>query len=181
MTETNDTSDPTGLTDAKKPLILGVGNLLMGDEGIGVAAIQRLEQKGFGARAELVDGGTGGFHLLGLFRDRQHIILIDAADDGQAPGTVSLIRPRYASDFPPSLTAHDIGLKDLIESAALLGDLPEVDLITISVGGLGSLSMELSAPVAEALPVIERLAGGCLKAKNQGVGAATTLARAAAR
>lgn len=139
-----------------KPLVLGVGNLLMGDEGVGVAAIRRLEQNGFADRAELVDGGTSGFHLLGLFRDRQHIILIDAATDGKPLGTVSHIRPRYASDFPPTLTAHDIGLKDLLESAALLGDLPEVDLITVSIGDLGgSLSMELSPAVAAALPQVE--------------------------
>ncbi len=144
------------------PLILGVGNLLMGDEGVGVAAVRRLEEKGFADRAELVDGGTGGFHLLGLFRDRQHIILIDAAADDRPAGTVSLIRPRYASDFPPSLTAHDIGLKDLLESAALLGDLPEVDLITISIGGLGAMTMELSPAVAAALPGVEALVRECL-------------------
>jgi len=148
--------------EKNKPLVLGVGNLLMGDEGVGVVAIRRLEQNGFAEYAELVDGGTGGFHLLGLFRDRQHLILIDAAADGNPPGTVSLIRPRYASDFPPSLTAHDIGLKDLLESAALLGDLPEVDLITVSVGGLSSLTMELSPAVAAALPRIVHLVGKCL-------------------
>ncbi len=149
--------------DSQKPLILGVGNLLMGDEGVGVAAIRRLEKNGFDQRAELVDGGTGGFHLLGLFRGRQHIILIDAATDEKAIGTVSLIRPRFASDFPPSLTAHDIGLKDLIETAALLGDLPKVDLITISIGDLGSLTMELSPVVQAALPTIEALVMQCLK------------------
>jgi hydrogenase maturation protease len=141
---------------------LGVGNLLLGDEGIGVAAIRHLEAKGYADRAELVDGGTGGFHLLGLFRHRQHLILIDAAADGRPPGTVSLIQPKFASDFPPSLTAHDIGLKDLLESAALLGDLPEVDLITISVGAPGDLTLELSAAVAAALPMIEALVEDCL-------------------
>jgi hydrogenase maturation protease len=148
----------------EKPLILGVGNLLMGDEGVGVAAIRRLEANGFADRAELVDGGTSGFHLLGLFRDRRKIILIDAAADGKPLGTVSHIRPRYASDFPPTLTAHDIGLKDLLESAALLGDLPEVDLITVSIGALGgSLTMELSPAIAAALPQIETLVKECLE------------------
>jgi len=146
-----------------KPLILGVGNLLMGDEGVGIVAIRRLEQTSVATRADLVDGGTGGFHLLGYFRDRQHLILIDAAADGQPIGTVSRIRPRYASDFPTSLTAHDIGLKDLLESAALLGDLPEVDLITISVGGIGSLTMELSPFVAAAIPQVEKLVRQCLE------------------
>jgi len=147
----------------QKPLILGVGNLLMGDEGVGVAAIRRLEQNGLAAHAELVDGGTSGFHLLGLFRDQPRIILIDATTDGQPPGTVSLIHPRYASDFPPTLTAHDIGLKDLIESAALLGYWPEVDLITISIGDLGLMTMELSPAVSAALPLVETLVRGCLE------------------
>jgi len=150
---------PTGRS---RPLILGVGNLLMGDEGIGVAAIRHLEKKGFAEHAELVDGGTGGFHLLGLFRNQQHLILIDAATDDRPVGTVSLIQPRYASDFPPSLTAHDIGLKDLIESAALLDYWPQVDLITISIGGLGTMTMELSPPIAAALPQIETLVKRCL-------------------
>ncbi len=152
--------------DPARPLILGVGNALMGDEGIGVAAIRRLEQNGFAKLAELVDGGTSGFHLLGLFRGRSHIILIDATTDGQPVGTVSLIQPRYASDFPPSLTAHDIGLKDLIESAALLGDLPRVDLVTISISSLSSLTLELSQPVASALPRVEALVRACLQKTN---------------
>jgi hydrogenase maturation protease len=147
----------------QKTLVLGVGNLLMGDEGVGVAAIRHLETKGFAELAELVDGGTSGFHLLGLFRNQQRLILIDAATDGKPLGTVSLIHPRYANDFPPTLTAHDIGLKDLIESATLLGYWPEVDLITISIGDLGLMTMELSPEVAAALPLIEELVKSCLK------------------
>ena len=146
-----------------RPLILGVGNLLMGDEGVGVVAIRRLEEAGFAQQRDLVDGGTSGFHLLGLFRDRTHIILIDAAADNKAPGTVSLIQPRFASDFPPTLTAHDIGLKDLIESATLLGDLPRVDLITVSIGKLSSMTMELSEPVKAALPGVQSLVEECIE------------------
>jgi hydrogenase maturation protease len=149
-----------------KPLILGIGNLLMGDEGVGVVAIRHLEKHCLAAKADLVDGGTGGFHLLGFFRDREHLILIDAAADEHPIGTVSLIQPRYASDFPPSLTAHDIGLKDLLESAALLGDLPAVDLITISVGEISDLTMELSPAVSAALPQVVELVERCLQREN---------------
>ena len=97
------------------------------------------------------------------FAHQQHLILIDAATDGKPLGTVSLIRPRYANDFPPTLTAHDIGLKDLIESAALLGYWPAVDLITVSIGDLGLMTMELSPEVAAALPQIETLVRSCLE------------------
>ena len=151
----------------EKPLVLGIGNLLMGDEGVGVAVVQRLEESGLGRHAELLDGGTGGFHLLGLFRDRRHVILIDAAADGWPAGTVSLTQPRYARDFPPTLTAHDIGLKDLVESAALLGELPEMDLVTVSIGSPGALTMELSPEVAAALPKVETLVRTCLDRARQ--------------
>jgi len=146
----------------QRTLVLGVGNLLMGDEGVGVAAIRHLEEHGFAGQAELVDGGTSGFHLLGLFRNQQHLILIDAATDDKPLGTVSLTRPRYANDFPSTLTAHDIGLKDLLESAALLDYWPEVDLITISIGDLGLMTMDLSPAVAAALPEVESLVQRCL-------------------
>ena len=151
-------------TTSSRPLILGVGNLLMGDEGVGVVAIWRLEEANLALPADLVDGGTGGFHLLGSFRGRSHIILIDAAADGQPPGTVSLIQPQFASDYPVSLTAHDIGLKDLIETAALLGDLPQVDLITISISELSAMTMELSAPMIAALSQVQVLVERCLEA-----------------
>ena len=145
-----------------KPLILGVGNLLLGDEGVGVEAVRRLELAGFAEAADLVDGGTGGFHLLGLFCDHARIILIDAAADGKPPGTVTLLQPRYAADFPPTLSAHDIGLKDLIESAALLGSLHRVDLVTISIADISPMSLELSAPVQAALPAVQQMVAECL-------------------
>jgi len=148
----------------KRPLVLGVGNLLMGDEGVGVAAIRHLERTGSAGQADLLDGGTSGFNLLGLFREYEHVILIDASADGKAPGTVSLIKPKFANDFPPTLTAHDIGLKDLIESAALLGDWPKVDLVTISIGEFCTMSMDLSAAVKAALPEVEALVLKCLEA-----------------
>ena len=94
--------DHQEMSDASRPpAVLGVGNLLMGDEGAGIAAVRRLEQNGFGARAELVDGGTGGFHLLGLFRDRQQLILIDAADDGSRPGRFRSFNRAMPAIFPP--------------------------------------------------------------------------------
>ncbi len=134
-----------------KPLVLGIGNLLMGDEGIGVLAARRLECDALPGRPEVVDGGTGGFHLLSYFADYDPVILIDATLDGHPPGTVRLIEPRYPSDFPRTLTAHDIGLRDLIESAALLGHLPKIFLVTISIAGLQPVGTSVSGRVLAAL------------------------------
>jgi hydrogenase maturation protease len=135
-------------------LILGIGNLLMGDEGVGVHAIRALEELGTPAGVEILDGGTGGFHLLSCLRDYPTVILIDATLDGREPGTVEVIVPKFLSDYPRTLAAHDIGLRDLVESAALLGPLPTLHLITVSIAELQSETTDLTPPVANAIPQV---------------------------
>lgn len=136
-------------------LILGIGNILLGDEGIGVHFIREFEKNSFPDNVNILDGGTGGFHLLSLFQQYKKIILIDATLDGRQPGKVSLLMPKYAKDFPQTLSAHDIGLRDLVQSSALLGFSPEVFLITVSITDNQPLSMDLSPEVRNALKEIE--------------------------
>jgi hydrogenase maturation protease len=135
-------------------LIMGVGNVLMGDEGVGVHAVRALEAKAWPPHVSLLDGGTGGFHLLSHVGNCDVLIMIDATLDGRTPGTVSVIEPRYATDFPKALSAHDIGLKDLVESAALLGMMPRVILVTISVADLQPMQMTMSPAVDAGLPQV---------------------------
>jgi hydrogenase maturation protease len=117
-----------------------------------------MEAEAWPSHVTLLDGGTGGFHLLSLFEEFERIVLVDATMDGQPPGTVRLIRPRFASDYPRTLSAHDIGLKDLVESAALLGLTPEVVLVTVSVTTLPEgLDADLSPEVAGALTRVAAL------------------------
>lgn len=153
----NDPCKPGGPGAAPADLlVLGVGNLLVGDEGVGVHALRALEAEAWPAHVRLVDGGTGGFQLLELLRSHSRIILIDATRDGAPPGTVSQFRARVATDFPPALGAHEIGLRDLIAAATLLGPLPDIEVITVSVAELKPMTLELSAPVAAALPEVAR-------------------------
>lgn len=72
---------------------------------------------------------------------------MDATIDGKPPGTINMIKPKYSSEFPPTLTAHDIGLKDLIDSLYLLNKLPEIILFTISINELTGMNLELSDEV----------------------------------
>ena len=132
-------------------LVLGIGNLLMGDEGVGVHAIRALEKERLPAGVDLLDGGTGGFHLLSCLSDYRCVVVIDATMDGNEPGTVGITKPRFLSDYPRSLGAHDVGLRDLIESAALLGPLPTVHLITVSITDIRSATTELTPAVQRAL------------------------------
>ena len=103
----------------KETLVLGVGNLLLKDEGVGIHVIKALENEKLPAHVHLMDGGTGGLHLLSWLQGYDRIIMIDATLDNNPPGTVRLIQPRYATDFPPLMSAHEIGLKDMIDAVSL--------------------------------------------------------------
>lgn len=136
----------------KKILILGIGNVLMGDKGIGVHLIKALEKKSLPDEVDILDGGTGGFHLMAYFQEYEYVILIDAAMDNNPAGTVSVIETGFASDFPKSLSAHDIGLKDMIESITILGKAPKIYLITVTIDSIQSMKMDLSDKVESAIP-----------------------------
>src|SRR4051812_18802568 len=81
-------------------LVLGVGNVLMGDEGVGVHALRHLEKEPPLAGVRLLDGGTGGVNLLAEFDVVQALVLIDATRDGQPAGTLTYLRPKRISDLP---------------------------------------------------------------------------------
>jgi hydrogenase maturation protease len=133
-------------------LILGVGNILMNDEGVGIHVIQELEKTGVPG-ADLMDGGTGGFHLLGFIQSFSTIIFIDAALDDYPAGTVRVLHPKFAKDFPNQLSAHEIGLKDLIDSTFLMGNMPEFYLVAISVKDFQDMGMDLSPEMEVAIPL----------------------------
>jgi hydrogenase maturation protease len=133
-----------------KILVLGLGNVLMADEGIGVHVVRALEKHTLPAGVECLDGGTGGFILLEPMQNADCVILIDAADDGNPPGTVTRTTPRFSHDYPPTLTAHDIGIKDLLDAFYIQGGGPEVVLYAITIDPHQPISMSLSAESAKA-------------------------------
>lgn len=137
-----------------KPLILGLGNLLMGDEGVGVHAIRYWQEHYSHVPLPAVDGGTGGFLLINYFTDYHPLIIIDATLDPQTPGQFRCITPRFASDFPRAMSTHDLGLKDLVESLTLIQQLPEIYLFVVSVAEIQPLQVGLSAPVQASLPAL---------------------------
>jgi hydrogenase maturation protease len=140
-----------------KVLILGIGNVLMGDEGIGVRVVNELEKTAFPEGIELLDGGVGSFLLLEPMQTAKKIILIDATIDGAKTGTVRRLRPRYSKDYPRTLTAHDIGLKDLIDTFYLLGEAPDVTLFAVSIPPLQEMKMELSPELSSIIPRVAKM------------------------
>lgn len=135
-------------------LVMGVGNYLMGDEGIGVQVIQEMATHKLPDYIDILDGGTGGFLLLNCFEAYSTVIFIDATMDGKSAGTISLIRPKFASDFPSALSVHDVGLKDMIEAVYLMEKVPDIHLYTVSIEEIAPMTLELNPKVKASIPKI---------------------------
>lgn len=139
-------------------LILGIGNILMGDEGIGVHVVNEVGKVAWPAEIQCLDGGTGSFLLLEPMQNAEKVILIDACIDGADAGEVRKLRPKYSKDYPKTLTAHDIGLKDLLDAFYLTGDrVPDVTLFAVSIPPLQDMHIGLSEKVSNAIPNIVEL------------------------
>ncbi|HTL68860.1 MAG TPA: hydrogenase maturation protease [Lacunisphaera sp.] len=135
-------------------LVLGVGNVLMGDEGVGIHILRTLEHEAALPGVRLLDGGTGGVNLLVELESAGDVILIDATRDGRSAGTIAFLQPQLVGELPRGLGAHDFGLKDLFAAAALTGKLPRIHLFTIAVEEVRPMCTELSEDVAAAVPEV---------------------------
>ena len=155
------------MSNATCVLVLGIGNVLMGDEGVGVHVVRQLSQMELPQNVECLDGGTGSFLLLEPMQEARRVILIDATIDGNPAGTVTRLTPKFSSDYPKTLTAHDIGLKDLLDAAYFTGRGLDVTLFAVSIDPLQGLGMELSPAITRRIPKIaatvneELLAASC--------------------
>jgi hydrogenase maturation protease len=108
-------------------LILGIGNVLLTDEGIGVRTLKELERRfTFPDNVELLDGGTAGIELLRHIRMRDYLIIIDAMKFNQEPGTVFRVEGAdVPAAFRTRISPHQLGLSDLLAAAMLTDELPK--------------------------------------------------------
>ena len=140
---------------APKIIVLGIGNILMSDEGVGVRVVEKLQEEyGFPPNVEIYDGGTTGLHgLMPLIEEADHLVVIDAVNGPGEPGSIY----RYTLDdfklsMPKKLSSHDIGFIECITIAELNGRLPEsVVIIGIKPEDFATRKMELTETVNKKL------------------------------
>lgn len=142
-------------------LVLGVGNLLWADEGFGVRCVEAFAER-FDIPDELTvaDGGTQGLYLVDFFRDYDPIVIFDAVDFGDAPGSIRVVEneeiPAFVAGRKVSL--HQAGLQDVIACAKLLGDCAE-NMLLVGVQPVeledygGSLRDAVKACIPDALQI----------------------------
>lgn len=135
-------------------LVLGIGNLLLRDESVGIQAITALERDyQFPDTVELVDGGTAGFELLGQISRRKHLILIDAIACGQKPGTVVRVEGEdVPATFMHRISPHQLGISDVLAAARLTDELPAGMVLFGVEPSEISTGLELSDTVQASFP-----------------------------
>lgn len=133
-------------------LVLGIGNVLLSDEGLGVHVIRALQDRyDLPEGVEAVDGGTSGMDLLDAVCSADAVAIVDCADLGAAPGTLREIEGEAVpAFFRTRISPHQIGLSDLMGAAVLLGRLPARFALIAVEPASTELSMEMSPQGAEA-------------------------------
>ena len=134
-------------------LVMGIGNILLRDEGVGVRVVEAMQQVNVPENVELVDAGTAGADLVDIIADRPKLIVVDAIEAGEEPGTILRLS---AEDLLPqgeeAISIHQLGLVESLGMAKHLGCAPrEVSIVGIQPGEI-SPGMELTPEVAEAVP-----------------------------
>ncbi len=141
----------------KKIVILGVGNILLRDEGIGVRVIQEMEKMDLPNDIELIDGGTAGFDLLYPVQEADKLIVVDAIEADSEPGDIFKFTPRDVKlKSKEKVSLHEIEILEVLKMAEHLGKCPETVIFGIQPKEI-NLGLELTSELQEKIPRIIEL------------------------
>jgi hydrogenase maturation protease len=142
----------------QKILILGVGNLLLRDDGFGVHLINSLKDTALPGNVELLEAGTVSHQLIPRLHEIDHLIVIDVVEAGDTPGSLFRFSPDDMK-FPVEQKAslHQISLIDVLHMAALTGTKPKTVIIGVQPKDVSSWSMELSDELTAVIPRVQKL------------------------
>jgi hydrogenase maturation protease len=137
-------------------VVLGVGNLLLSDEGMGPLAVEYLRERwDFGTGVELVDGATAGVELMNIFGGAARLVVVDTVLGGAEPGAIYCFSP---DDVPVNVryraSIHQAHLLDGLALAALIGPVPEVTVVGVEPADIDSLHVGLTPALQARLPAV---------------------------
>jgi hydrogenase maturation protease len=128
-------------------LVVGIGNVLMADDGVGVRTVHEIRKRFvLPEGVDILDGGTSGLELLSYFSGRKHVIIVDAVQSGLPPGTVVKIEGEdVPARFMTKISPHQLGLSDVLAAARITGKLPGEMVLF----GIEPKRVELSLDISE--------------------------------
>lgn len=138
----------------KNLLVLGIGNILQKDDGLGSHIINVMQESGesFPENVEFLDGGTAGYDLVPYMMDRDKIIVVDALSVDDECGSIYHFTPEHITPDKNTYSLHDFGLKKILDMLKLSGHEPHVEIIGIVPEDVVSLDIGLTASVQGAVP-----------------------------
>jgi hydrogenase maturation protease len=145
---------PEGEDIVKDILVIGIGNILHKDDGVGVHLVNLFseERPDLAARADFVDGGTAGFDLLPLMSGRSRIVIVDALRADDNPGSIYRIPSAFIGGSGSALSLHEAGVRKMLDMLYVMGEDPEIELLGIVAEDISSLEIGLSESLRNALP-----------------------------
>lgn len=154
---------------SKRVLVMGIGNPLVKDEGVGVRVIEEMMATlRFPEGVTLMDAGTMGMGILNLFQECDYMLVIDAVDGtGQPPGTVVRLTPEEIAPNQVLHSLHDMRFVDVLQAAELIGCRPATDCVGIQVADMDGIAIGLTPDVEAAIPAAVEAALSILR--EQGI------------
>lgn len=142
----------------KKILIMGVGNLLLSDEGVGVHVAQKMMKMDLPPEVEVLEGGTDGFGLMHVLLQADRLILVDAVRGGGPPGSIYRFEIEACPPFPDvfKTSVHQISILEVINLLGLIGSTPKTTVMGVEPNCL-KMGMELSPEIEAKIPRVIQL------------------------
>lgn len=143
------------MTGKERILVMGVGNPLMRDEGIGPRAVELLRAGYlFPDHVDVVDAGTMSYMILDLLRGVDRLVIVDAIrETGHPAGTVLVLTPDDIAATQVMHSMHDVRVADILGAAALVDRAPKTVIVGVQIESIEEWVLELSPACAKALPV----------------------------
>jgi hydrogenase maturation protease len=148
----------TSMPDDNDILILGIGNILLKDEGVGVHVVRKLKEMSLPENVEVLDGGTAGLDLADFIAGRKKLIVIDAVNAGEKPGTIyRLTEENLNIKFKAIMSFHEIDFLDALYMSIVMDEKPE-EIVVIGIEPKDmSDGTELSPEIEERIPDIIKI------------------------
>ena len=152
-------------------MVLGLGNLLLGDEGFGIHVIRRLKEAELPQHVSVVEGGVGGFNLLGYLDGVKRLLVVDVMMMESPPGKIHLLKQKPKEPGKTILSFHQVGVLEVIKMWGLLGYQPEITFVVTRPERMEwntELSPPLQPAVDEASELIKRLCADFVDKESRG-------------
>lgn len=139
--------------------VLGLGNILLQDEGFGVHFVDHISRKYiFDGKVKVVDGGTLGYRLLDVVSSAEQLVIIDVIRIDDEPGSMYRFnRQEMELHMPPPTSAHEVEFLDVLYQAELMGELPEATFLCLVPERYGDMELEMTERMRMAFPGMEGL------------------------